>query len=146
MLLWAPADVPTMGTVPHAMTADDIAELLEGYRRAALNVSRTAADGVEVHAAHGYLLGEFLSPHLKPARGLLRRAAGLEQRTHLLLEAVSTVKEGLGDDRVVGIRMNGSDLTPPGCDQRRLRGRRAPARGERDGGLPQHNRRNRRRR
>src|SRR4051794_28855291 len=60
--LWAPSAVKSAiaSETPHAMTRSEIADLLDCYAIAARNVARSAADGVEIHAAHEYLLGEFL--------------------------------------------------------------------------------------
>lgn len=112
--LWAPSDVRSANSleVPHAMTAGDIAELLDGYRRSAALMAEAGVDGIEVHAAHEYLLGEFLSPHNN--RRTDEYGGELANRARLLLEVVTAVRETVGDDFVVGVRMNGEDHRPDG--------------------------------
>ena len=114
--LWAPSAVQAAISpeVPHEMTLDEIGELLEGYRISAANAARSRIDGIEVHAAHEYLLGEFLSPHNN--RRTDRYGGSFENRVRLLLEVIEAVREEVGDEMVVGVRMNGSDLIPDGVD------------------------------
>ncbi len=114
--LWAPSAVqaPISPEVPHEMTLDDIEELLEGYRVSAANTARSRVDGIEIHAAHGYLLGEFLSPHSN--RRTDRYGGSFEHRLRLLLEVIDVVRGAVGDELVVGVRVNGSDLLDDGLD------------------------------
>ncbi|RTL67613.1 MAG: FAD-dependent oxidoreductase [Pseudonocardiaceae bacterium] len=112
--LWAPSDVRSAISpeFPHAMTEAEIAELLDGYLLAARNVGRSGADGVEFHSAHEYLPGQFLSPvnNLRTDRW----GGSLDNRMRFLLEGLARVREGLGDDKVLGVRINGSDLRDDG--------------------------------
>ena len=113
MPLWAPSDVHSANSdeIPHAMTEADIGALIDGFVRSATVAVGAGLDGVEVHAAHEYLLGEFLSP-LNNRRD---DAYGgpLANRARLALEVVAAVREAVGG-HVVGLRMNGSDLVPGG--------------------------------
>ncbi len=112
--LWAPSDVKSAiaNETPHAMTRQEIDELLDGYSLAATNVARSRADGVEIHAAHEYLLGEFLSPLSNQRTD--EYGGSLSNRLRLLLQVMDRVRAAVGDDKVVGIRMNGSDLIDGG--------------------------------
>lgn len=112
--LWAPSDVRSAISpeVPHAMTEAEIVELLDGYALTAANVGRSRVDGIEVHSAHEYLPGQFLSPVNN--RRTDRWGGSLENRMRFLLEAVRRARAGVGDGRVVGIRLNGSDLRVDG--------------------------------
>lgn len=112
--LWAPSDVRSAISpeFPHAMTEDEIGELLDGYLVAARNVGRSRAAGVEFHSAHEYLPGQFLSPVNN--RRTDRWGGSLENRMRFLVEGLRRVREGLGEDRVLGVRINGSDLRDDG--------------------------------
>jgi 2,4-dienoyl-CoA reductase-like NADH-dependent reductase (Old Yellow Enzyme family) len=66
----------------------------------------------EIHAAHEYLLGAFLSPHNNRRED--RYGGSLGNRARLLLEVIAAVREIVGDNLVVGVRMNGSDRRPDG--------------------------------
>ena len=114
--LWAPSAVRSAISpeLPHAMRAQDFDALLGGYERAARHVAESGMDGIEVHSAHEYLLGQFLSP----LNNLRDDAYGgsLENRARLLLEVLVLVRRSVGNGKIVGVRLNGSDLTPGGLD------------------------------
>ncbi len=112
--LWAPSDVRSAISpeTPHAMTVAEIEELLDGYESTARNVARSRVDGIEIHSAHEYLPGEFLSPvnnRRDDAYG-----GSPENRMRFLLEAIARVRAVAGEDLVVGVRLNGSDLREDG--------------------------------
>ncbi|MBV8045759.1 MAG: N-ethylmaleimide reductase [Paludibacterium sp.] len=88
---------------PRAMEVSEIEDLLEDYRRATDNARRAGFDLVEIHAAHGYLLQQFLSPQ----SNLRTDAYGgsIENRARLVLEVVDAVVGEWSADRV-GIRIS----------------------------------------
>lgn len=94
-------------SVPRALAQDELPGILEDCRRAALNAIAAGFDGVEVHAANGYLLDQFL----KDGANQRNDAYGgtIENRTRLLLEVMRTVAEAIGGDRT-GLRL--SPITP----------------------------------
>ncbi|QJY49662.1 FAD-dependent oxidoreductase [Pseudonocardia broussonetiae] len=112
--LWAPSDVRSAISpeIPHAMTEAEIEELLDGYEATAAVVARSRVDGVEVHSAHEYLPAQFLSPVNN--RRTDRWGGSPDNRIRFLLEAIRRVRAGFGDERVVGVRLNGSDLREDG--------------------------------
>ncbi|MBS7700442.1 MULTISPECIES: FAD-dependent oxidoreductase [unclassified Chelatococcus] len=108
--VWAPSAIPcaVYREMPHVMTQDDIAEIVEGYRLSARYAREGGLDGVEVHGmAHGYLLGQFLSPatnHRNDAYG-----GSLENRLRIVTEIIDATREETGPDLIVGIRINSDD-------------------------------------
>jgi 2,4-dienoyl-CoA reductase-like NADH-dependent reductase (Old Yellow Enzyme family) len=62
---WAASRIPGPGsaTMPVAMDSEQIAEVVDGFAASARNVEIGGLDGVEIHAAHSWLVGQFLSPH-----------------------------------------------------------------------------------
>ncbi|MDE0801624.1 MAG: hypothetical protein OSB02_12950, partial [Rhodospirillaceae bacterium] len=63
--VWAPSSIPcsVYREMPHVMSAEDIKEIIEGYRLSARYAREGGLDGIEVHGmSHGYLLNQFLSP------------------------------------------------------------------------------------
>jgi len=114
--LWAPSDVRSAISpeTPHAMTMDDIADLMAGYERSARHVAESAIDGIEIHSAHEYLLGQFLSPLNN--RRTDAYGGSLEHRARLLLEVIRQIRRTVGESKVVGVRLNGHDLTPGGLE------------------------------
>lgn len=97
---------------PVAMTADDISAVVSGFARAA-RVSRAGGfTGVQVHAAHGYLLSQFLSPRSNQ-RGD-QWGGNLENRARLLLDVVAAVRAAVGDDFPVAVKLNSADFQKGG--------------------------------
>lgn len=92
-------EVPT----PRPLETDELPGIVEQYRQGAENARRAGFDGVEVHAANGYLLDQFLksgSNHRTDAYG-----GSLENRLRLPLEVVQAVVDVWGPDRV-GVRVS----------------------------------------
>ena len=108
--LWAPSDVRSAISpeIPHAMTTDEISQVLDGYEKSFKNAVEGGVDGIEIHAAHEYLLGQFLSP-LNNLRSD-EYGGSMDNRMRLLNEVVMLARKTVGDEMVVGIRINGSDL------------------------------------
>lgn len=108
--VWAPSAVPcsVYREMPHVMTAADIGAIVEGYRLAARHARAGGLDGVEVHAlSHGYLLNQFLSPatnHRTDAFG-----GSIENRLRIVVEILQATRAEIGDDLVMGVRLNGDD-------------------------------------
>ncbi|AXG07283.1 NADH:flavin oxidoreductase/NADH oxidase [Haloplanus rubicundus] len=99
------------GAVPtREMTADDVAAVIDAFRDAAVRAREAGFRVAEIHAAHGYLLHEFLSPvtnHRTDAYG-----GGFEGRTRLLREIASTVREVWPDDDPLFVRISATDWLP----------------------------------
>lgn len=112
--LWAPSDVRSAISpeIPHAMTKREIRDVIAGYVAAARNVARSGIAGIEVHSAHEYLLGQFLSPLNNKRTD--EYGGSFDNRIRLLVQVLEAVRSELGDTKVMGIRINGSDLTPGG--------------------------------
>jgi N-ethylmaleimide reductase len=88
---------------PRALELNEIPALIETYRKAAANAIEAGFDGVEVHAANGYLLDQFLrdkSNHRTDAYG-----GSIENRTRLLFEVVEAVAGQIGGGRT-GVRLS----------------------------------------
>jgi 2,4-dienoyl-CoA reductase-like NADH-dependent reductase (Old Yellow Enzyme family) len=98
--------------LPRAMSADDIARLPELFSAAARRAHAAGFDGVEIHAAHGYLLDQFLSP----LTNLRKDAYGgsLENRARLLVEVLRAVRAELPSGYPVSVRLGGCDYMSGG--------------------------------
>lgn len=88
---------------PRALETDEIPGLIEQYRDAAKNALEAGFDGVEVHAANGYLLDQFLRDGTNQRTD--QYGGSIANRTRLLLEVVATVSKVWGADRV-GVRIS----------------------------------------
>ncbi|AWS45251.1 alkene reductase [Streptosporangium sp. 'caverna'] len=84
---------PTSGQVdtvtPRALSAEEIAEIVEEYRTAAVNAQRAGFDGVEIHAQRGYLIAQFLNPSLNLRTDHYGGSA--ENRARFLFEVLDAV-------------------------------------------------------
>jgi 2,4-dienoyl-CoA reductase-like NADH-dependent reductase (Old Yellow Enzyme family) len=90
--------------LPQAMSGDEIAGAVRGFADAARRAREAGFDGVEIHAANGYLLDQFLgeSTNLRDDR----YGGTLQRRLLLVAEVVEAVRHAVGDDFAVGIRIS----------------------------------------
>lgn len=112
--LWAPSEIRSAISpeIPHAMTKREIRDVIAGYIASARNVARSGIAGVEVHSAHEYLLGQFLSPLNNKRKD--EYGGSFDNRIRLVVQVLEAVRAELGDSKLMGIRINGSDLTSGG--------------------------------
>lgn len=89
--------------VPEPMTADDLRGVVQGHVAGARRAIAAGMDGVEVHAANGYLLQQFLSPASNARTDSYGGSA--QNRARFVLEVVTAVAEAVGADRV-GVRIS----------------------------------------
>lgn len=99
---------------PAPLAADDLRRLVGAFRDAAARAQRAGFDALELHAAHGYLLHQFLSP-LSNSRGD-EYGGSLENRMRFPLEVFSAIRAALPEDMPVGVRVSGSDFADGGWD------------------------------
>ncbi|EJN17179.1 NADH:flavin oxidoreductase [Pseudomonas sp. GM78] len=112
---WAPSAVPlNLGTMskhfatPLAMTPSVIAEVIQRFARTAQLGEQAGFTGVEIHAAHGYLLSQFLSPLTNQRTD--QWGGSLENRARLLLEIVDAVRAAVSADFAVAVKLNSADF------------------------------------
>lgn len=113
--VWAPSSVPctVYREMPHVLTHSEIDELIQGYVLAARYAVEGELDGVEVHGlAHGYLLGQFLSPATNHRTD--QYGGSFENRLRLIVDIIERTRAETGRDKIVGVRINGSDGDVPG--------------------------------
>lgn len=112
--IWAPSAVPdpNSGNRPVEMTKRQILKLVEAYAAAAYRSLRAGFDGVQLHAAHGYGINQFLSP----ARNKRGDAYGgkLSRRYRFLGEVVEAVRGAVGDDFPILVKLSGHDYEEGG--------------------------------
>ncbi len=94
--------------MPHAM----IYEIIEAYKKGAILCKETGFDMVQIHAAHGWLFSQFLSPTLNKRTDEF--GGSLENRARFFLKAIDAVREGVGPHFPIEVRISGDDLTPDG--------------------------------
>ena len=99
---------------PKELTKQEIADLVDAYKSAAIRAVRAGFDLIEVHAAHGYLLHEFLSP-VTNKRGD-EFGGSLENRVRLLALILEGIRETIPAGFPLSIRVSASDYEPGGVD------------------------------
>lgn len=99
---------------PVAMTARQIEETVTRYAVTAQRAERAGFDGVEVHAAHGYLLSQFLSPLVN--RRTDQWGGSLENRARMLLDVVGAVRAAVSPSFAVAVKLNSADFQRGGFD------------------------------
>ncbi len=112
---WAPSAIPmAMGKYskafaqPEAMSEAQIAEVIARFAASAHAAEKAGFTGVQIHAAHGYLISQFLSPLAN--RRSDRWGGELANRARLLLEVVRAVRQRVSPDFCVAVKLNSADF------------------------------------
>lgn len=112
----APSPIPYHPTerIPHELSAEEIKDLVQNFKDAAKRAVNAGFDVIEIHAAHGYLVHQFLSP-LSNVR-TDEYGGSFENRSRFLLEIVDAVNEELNDNVALFVRISGSEYAENGWD------------------------------
>lgn len=100
---------------PRVLTGDDIKRLIEKYAIATKAARAAGFDGVQIHAAHGYLMSQFLSPLTNQRED--EWGGALENRARLLLEVLNAAKAEAGPGFGVSVKLNSADFQKGGFSQ-----------------------------
>lgn len=98
---------PDTGIVPIEASERDIRELTEAFAQAARRAQASGFDGVELHAAHGYLLSQFLSPLMN--RRTDAYGGSIENRARIVCEIVEAVRRATAPSFPLLVKLNSSD-------------------------------------
>ena len=104
--LWGVSKLPSIvhHEIPMVMEQAHIDDVVREFGESALNVKVAGCDGVELHAAHSYLLGQFLSPAFNDRTD--RYGGSVRKRCQVLLEIGEAVRAQVGDGFTVGVRLS----------------------------------------
>jgi len=105
--VWTASDVPNSLEAGKPMSREDMDDLLAHFERSAANAAEAGFDGIEIHAAHGYLLQEFLSP--RSNRRGDDYGGTIENRIRFPLEVLAAVRRAAGSRVAVGLRLVGDE-------------------------------------
>src|SRR5207342_2862638 len=97
-----------------ALTLSEIPAIVDAFKDAAIRARSAGFDVVEVHAAHGYLLHEFLSPLVNTRTD--RYGGSFENRARLCLEVVEAVRDAWPEGLPVFVRISATDWVKGGWD------------------------------
>ena len=87
-----------------ALTSEEIQQLIAQFVAGAARVQKAGCDGVELHAAHGYLLQQFLSPYTNKRED--QYGGSFENRLRMLSEIIAGIRETCGPDFPIGVRLS----------------------------------------
>ena len=112
----APSAVPCprCGGMPKELTTDEIAELVEAFAQGARRAKNAGFDAVEIHSAHGYLLNQFLSPNVNQRTD--KYGGDIKGRMTFMLEIVGRIRELVGPDYPIIVRLNAEDRVEGGLE------------------------------
>jgi 2,4-dienoyl-CoA reductase-like NADH-dependent reductase (Old Yellow Enzyme family) len=95
---------------PREMTHDDIRAVITAFSAAAMRGFEAGADGVQIHAAHGYLVNQFLSPFFNKRTDDYGGSA--ENRFRFLREIIFEIRKNISTDKTILVKLNTRDYTP----------------------------------
>lgn len=117
----APSAVPMAGSnsfafnPPRALNNLEIKQIINKFIDAAVIAQQTGFSGVEIHAAHGYLLNQFLSPHDNQRTD--EYGGSLENRMRIIIEIYQGIREKTGKDFPIALKINSSDFRSDGFSE-----------------------------
>jgi 2,4-dienoyl-CoA reductase-like NADH-dependent reductase (Old Yellow Enzyme family) len=116
----APSAVPMklgggVFATPRALEEAEILDIIQRFARSAAIVKAAGFTGVQLHGAHGYLISQFLSPHTNRRTDVWGGDA--ERRMRFVLEVVRAVREAVGPEFPIGVKLNSADFQRGGFDE-----------------------------
>ncbi len=109
----APSNVTGFAKTPRKeMTVEDIQQIVKSYGAAANRAQKAGFDGVQIHAAHGYLLSQFLSPAFNRRND--EYGGEIRQRAKAVLEVLQEIRQAVGREYPVLVKMNCQDFIENG--------------------------------
>ncbi|ERW87458.1 putative oxidoreductase [Pseudomonas aeruginosa] len=108
-----------MFQMPREMSEADIDDVVHRFTRTAVMAEQAGFTGVQIHAAHGYLLSQFLSPLSNRRKD--RWGGSQENRARLLLEVIRSVRAQVSPQFCVAVKLNSADFQRGGFDVRDAR-------------------------
>jgi len=105
---------PTFDKSPRALGADEIEDIIEAFAAAIGRAQQAGFDGVQLHAAHGWLLSSFLSPHTN--RRTDRFGGSTPNRSRIVTDILLRARARVGTNFPILIKLNTTDFLPDGID------------------------------
>lgn len=93
--------------IPKAMDEGEIKAVQEKFAQAALRARKAGFDGIEIHAAHGFLLNQFITPYYNKRSD--RYGGSVENRGRMLFETISLIRHAVGTEFPVWVKVNSTD-------------------------------------
>ncbi len=110
----APSAIPLTGDIkdffnkPRELTSGEIWQLIKRFGNAARIAKKAGFTGVQIHAAHGYLINQFLSPHHNQRQD--EWGGDLDGRMKFLIETYYEIRKQVGEEFPIGLKLNSADF------------------------------------
>ena len=101
--------------VPRELAEDEIQDIIHRFAKSASLAKEAGFTGVQIHGAHGYLVSQFLSPHLN--RRTDQWGGTPENRMRFVKEVYRSIRTAVGSDFPIGIKMNSADFQKGGFSE-----------------------------
>lgn len=111
----SPRREPASRSMPKEMEIEDIRRVVRSFADAAVRCKQGGLDGLEISGAHGHLLDQFWSPSANDR--VDQYGGSLENRMRFGVEVLTAIREAVGEDFVVGMRMSGNEMLQNGLSQ-----------------------------
>ena len=112
----SPVMCKTVGVVPKEMTTAEVEAMVKCFIKGAVIAKTAGFDGVEVHAAHGYLVNQFMSPHTNHRTD--KYGGDFFNRMRFATEIIVGIRFACGADFPISVRMDGTDFWDDGMDEK----------------------------
>jgi 2,4-dienoyl-CoA reductase-like NADH-dependent reductase (Old Yellow Enzyme family) len=93
-------------------TIEEITQIINNFRISSELAIEAGFDGVQIHAAHGFLISQFLSNKVNNRNDIY--GGNLENRMRLLLEVYNSIKNSIGKEKIIGVKINTDDFAKDG--------------------------------
>ncbi|MGF1727351.1 NADH:flavin oxidoreductase [Photobacterium nomapromontoriensis] len=109
-VIFAPSEVPERGTqtLGKAMTKAEIDYIVQAFAQASRRAKESGFDGVEIHAAHTYLINQFLSPYYNRRED--EYGGSLDNRMRFLIDIYAAIRALVGDDFPIFVKLTASEF------------------------------------
>lgn len=101
--------------IPKALNENEILEIIDAFGRTAMILKKAGFTGVQIHGAHGYLVSQFLSPYTNVR--LDKWGGSIENRARFVVEVYRKIREKVGSEYPVGIKLNSADFQKGGFSE-----------------------------
>ncbi len=101
---------------PRALKTEEAEEIIQKYINAAAICKNAGFTGIQIHAAHGYLISQFLSPITNKRSD--KYGGDIQGRATFLLEVIDGCKKALGEDYPISVKLNSADFQKGGFDEK----------------------------
>jgi len=108
----SPIPCPWNKSIPKELTIEEIQQIIKEFGITAANVVKAGFDGIEIHAAHGYLIHQFLSPNSN--KRVDEYGGNYENRVRFLKEVMQEVRKAVGPDFPMGVRLSAAEFADGG--------------------------------